>query len=79
MQRLGLWLRITAPLTSDSDLWQRRVEKRAAYIRRKQAKRLKARQRHSIAKTTLVDTLFNILDTHNIGAPGRDELTQFAF
>ena len=60
------------------DLWQRRVEKRAAYTRRKQAKRLKARQRHSISKTTLIDTLFNIPDTHNVGALGQNELTQFA-
>ena len=78
MERPDLWQRITTHLPTDSDFWQRRIEKRAAYIRRKQAKRLKARQRHSIAKTTLIDTLFNILDTHNIGALGRDELTQFA-
>ena len=69
---------ITAPLPTESDPWQRRIERRAAYIRRRQVKRLKARQRHSIAKTTLVDTLFNFLDIHNIGALGQDELDQFA-
>ena len=78
MERADLWQRVTAPDFTGPDLWQRRTEKRAAYIRRKQAKRFKARQRHSISKTTLIDTLFNILDTHNIGALGRNELTQFA-
>ena len=73
MERPDLWQRLTAP-----DLWQRRIEKRAAYIRRRQAKRLKARQRQCIPKTTLIETVFNILDTHNIGALGRNELTQLA-
>ena len=59
-------------------LWQRRIEKRAARIRKKPAKRHKARQRNSISKTTLIDTLFNILGTHNVGALGQNELTQLA-
>ena len=78
MERLDRLQRTTAPSSSDSDPWRRRIEKRAALIRRRPAKRFKARQRHRIAKTTLVDALFNFLDTHNFGALGRDEFNQFA-
>lgn len=79
-QRLGIaqWRQAVCLAMERPDLWRRRIEERAAYIRRKQAKRLNARLRHSISKTTLIDTLFNILDTHNIGVLGRSELTQLA-
>ena len=60
------------------DLWLRRVERRAAHIRKKRAKRIKAQQRHEIPKATLIETLFSILDTHNLGGPGQSELTQLA-
>ena len=46
--------------------------------RRRWVERLRALQRHSIWKITLVDTLFNLLDLLNVGALGRHELVQFA-
>ena len=38
----------------------------------------KARLRHRVWKVTLVDTLFNLLDSLNVGALGSHELVQFA-
>ena len=71
-------LRGSAPASSDPSPWQQRVEKKDALIRKRQARHLQARLRHRITKTTLVGTLFEPLDTHNVGALGRDELNQFA-
>ena len=70
-------LRGSAPASSDPSPWQQRIEKKAALIRKRQA-RHQARQRHRITKTTLVGTPFESLDTHNVGALGRDGLNQFA-
>ena len=41
-------------------------------------KHTRAPRRHRIWKVTLVDTLFNLLDSLNVGALGRDELVEFA-
>ena len=42
------------------------------------ATRTSAPRRHRIWKVTLVDTLFNLLDTFKLGALGTDELLEFA-
>ena len=42
------------------------------------ATRTSAPRRHRIWKVTLVDTLFNLLDTSKLGALGTDELLEFA-
>ena len=42
------------------------------------ATRTSAPRRHRIWKVTLVDTLFNLLDTFKMGALGTDELLEFA-
>ena len=47
-------------------------------LRRGRIQRIKARLRHRVWKITLVDTLFCLLDSLNIGAPGSHELVQFA-
>ena len=58
--------------------WLLRVQKKAARIRKRRTQHLQARRRHRIPKSILVDTLFAALDTHNIGALGRDGLNEFA-
>ena len=58
--------------------WLLRVQKKAARVQKRRIQYLQARRRHRIPKSTLVDALFSALDTHNIGALGRDELNKFA-